>query len=105
MLHEGLHRQAISRAFYGAFYAVRQVLAARAADARTHRGTVQAFSRVAKEDAALGQDVAKTYASLAALRERVDYLMEPGDVPRERAERAIADARKVVEACERALRK
>jgi uncharacterized protein (UPF0332 family) len=100
LLDLGCSRQAVSRAYYAAFYAARDALESIGETPKTHAGTRARFSSLAHSSPYLDDEIASVLSRLETRRGRADY---GDDVPvsAEQAEQAVADARVVVEAVER----
>jgi uncharacterized protein (UPF0332 family) len=91
----GFAAQAISRAYYGAFYAA-EVALAQLGEARSrHSGVIAAFSQVLIHAGEMEPEAGNLLRSLFDRRSAadLDWIDPPSDVD---AERAIADAEQVV---------
>jgi uncharacterized protein (UPF0332 family) len=91
----GFAAQAISRAYYAAFYAAEIALAKRGEVRSQHSGVIAAFSQLLIRAGEMEPDAGKRLRSLFDRRSAADYdwIDPPSDVE---AERAIADAEHVV---------
>lgn len=95
LVGSGFSRQAVSRAYYAAFYAAESVLLEFGESRSKHTGVIAAFGRYANEDAGFGQGLASLLRSLFRVRGLADY--DPVDVSMEDALHAIRDAEQFVE--------
>lgn len=94
----GFGAQAVSRAYYAAFYAAETALL-RLGEARAkHSGVVSAFARLLVRDRGVDEEAGRQLRSLFERRTQADY--EVGRVPIEEAHRAVTDAAIVVETIE-----
>jgi uncharacterized protein (UPF0332 family) len=92
----GFAAQAVSRAYYAAFYAAEAALQTVGVVRSKHAGVVAAVARVLVRDHGLEPDVGRLLRSLFERRSRADYAI--GGTPIEEATQAIADAESVVAA-------
>jgi uncharacterized protein (UPF0332 family) len=90
--------QAISRAYYAAFYAAEQALASLGESRSKHSGTIAAFGRLVVREGGLKEEMGRILRSLFEQRNDVDY--GEAVASREDAELAIRDAERFVEAVE-----
>jgi uncharacterized protein (UPF0332 family) len=90
--------QAISRAYYAAFYAAEQALASLGESRSKHSGTIAAFGRLVVREGGLKEEMGQILRSLFEQRNDVDY--GEAVASREDAELAIRDAERFVEAVE-----
>jgi uncharacterized protein (UPF0332 family) len=88
-------RQAISRAYYGAFYAAEAVLLELGDSRSKHSGVIAAFGRHSKADQGLDPTLASLLRELFWMRNAADY--DPVSVSVNEAARAIRDAERFVE--------
>ncbi len=90
--------QAVSRAYYAAFYAAEQALASLGETRSKPSGVIAAFGRLVIRTGGLEEEMGRILRSLFEQRNDVDY----GEVvaSREDAERAIRDAQRFVDAVE-----
>lgn len=88
--------QAVSRAYYAAFYAAEQALSSLGESRSKHSGVIAAFGRLVVREGGLEEKMGRILRSLFEQRNDVDY----GDVAasREDAELAIRDAQLFVDA-------
>lgn len=88
--------QAVSRAYYAAFYAAEAALLRLEESRAKHSGVVAAFAQLLVRDRGLDERAGRLLRSLFERRSEADY--ELGDVPAEEARRAVGDASLVVDA-------
>ena len=94
LLDNGFAAQAVSRAYYAAFYAAEEALL-RVGEVRSkHAGVIAAVGRLLVVERGLDPDAGRLLRSLFERRSRADY--EGTAVPREEGERAVSDAEFVV---------
>jgi uncharacterized protein (UPF0332 family) len=98
----GFSAQAVSRAYYAAFYAAEAALLSLGETRAKHSGVVSAFGRLLVRDRGIDEQAGRLLRSLFERRSQADY--ELGDVPIEEAHQAVIDAALVVERVERWLR-
>jgi uncharacterized protein len=102
LVESGFPRQAISRAYYAAFYAARAALEAIGDQPpKTHSGMRSRFSDLARSTPALGPDVGRSLSQLGTDRAEADY--DEQTVTAEEATEAIDKAQHVVDVVERAI--
>lgn len=94
----GFFAQALSRAYYAAFYAAEEALLTLGESRSTHAGMISAFGRFIVREGGLDAEYGRILRLLFEGRSRADYDTEP--VPREQADAGIADAQRFVEAVE-----
>ena len=92
----GFNAQAVSRAYYAAFYAAETALLALGESRSKHAGVVSAFGQLLVRDRQFDEQAGRLLRSLFEQRSQADYELAP--VPAGEAARAVADARLVVEA-------
>jgi uncharacterized protein (UPF0332 family) len=92
----GFAAQAVSRAYYAAFYAAEAALLRLRQVRSKHAGVIAAVGRVLVAEHGLDPQVGRRLRSLFERRSRADYESEA--VPAEEAARAVTDATFVVEA-------
>lgn len=90
--------QAISRAYYAAFYAAEQALASLGESRSKHSGTIAAFGRLVVRERGLDEEMGRILRSLFEQRNDVDY--GEAIASREDAELAIRDAERFVDSVE-----
>ncbi len=90
--------QAVSRAYYAAFYAAEQALGFLDESRSKHSGVIAAFGRLVVREGGLEEEVGRILRSLFEQRNDVDY--GEAVASREDAELAIRDARRFVDAVE-----
>jgi uncharacterized protein (UPF0332 family) len=95
----GFAAQAMSRAYYAAFYAAEEALQRVGVVRSKQAGVVAAVARVLVREQGLEPDVGRFLRSLFERRSRADYTL--GGTPVDEATRAIADAKSVVVALDR----
>ncbi len=94
----GFGAQAVSRAYYAAFYAAEAALLRLGQTRAKHSGVVAAFARLLVRDRGVDEQAGRLLRSLFERRTQADY--EVGGVPIEEAHRAVTDAAAVVETIE-----
>jgi uncharacterized protein (UPF0332 family) len=92
----GFAAQAVSRAYYAAFYAAEEALQRVGVLRSKHAGVVAAVASVLVREQGLEPDAGRLLRSLFERRTRADYTLE--GTPVDEATRAIADAKSVVDA-------
>ena len=97
----GFHAQAVSRAYYAAFYAAGEALLVTGETRSKHSGVIAAFASLVVRSGGVDENVGRILRSLFDQRSVADY----GDVSvsSEQAEIALQDASTVVAAVERWL--
>ena len=98
---KGFSAQAVSRAYFAAFFAAETALLALGKTRSKHSGVVAAFIHLLVRGGDLDQDTGRLLRSLFERRNEADYAPIP--VPPEEADAAIRDAEHVVTAVERWL--
>jgi len=88
--------QAISRAYFGAFYAAEAALLSLGEARSKHAGVIAAFGRLVIREGGFDERTGRLLRSLFDRRNAADYGTFP--VPPEEAETAISDAERFVEA-------
>jgi hypothetical protein len=90
--------QAVSRAYYAAFYAAEQALGFLGESRSKHSGVIAAFGRLVVREGGLEEEIGRILRSLFEQRNDVDY----GEAVASRAdaELAIRDAQRFVDAVE-----
>lgn len=102
LVDSGFPRQAISRAYYAAFYAARAALeAAGKPSPKTHSGMRSRFGDLARSTPSIGPEVGRALSQLGTDRTEADY--DEPTITNEEANDAIAKAQRVVDAIERAI--
>jgi uncharacterized protein (UPF0332 family) len=102
LANSGFPRQAISRAYYAAFYAARAALeAAGEPSTKTHSGMRSRFSDLARSNPGIGAGVGRALSQLGTDRAEADY--DEPTITIEEANDAIAKAQQVVDVVERAM--
>jgi uncharacterized protein (UPF0332 family) len=92
----GFAAQAVSRAYYAAFYVAEEALQRVGVLRSKHAGVVAAVASVLVREQGLEPDAGRLLRSLFERRARADYTL--GGTPGDEATRAIADAKSVVAA-------
>jgi uncharacterized protein len=90
--------QAVSRAYYAAFYAAEQALGSLGESRSKHSGVIAAFGRFVVREGGLEQETGRILRSLFEQRNDVDY--GEAVASRSDAELAIRDAQRFVDAVE-----
>ena len=93
---KGFEAQAISRAYFGAFFAAETALLAIGETRSKHSGVISAFVYFLVRGGQLEEESGRLLRSLFERRNEADYA--PVDVPLEEADAAIRDADRVVRA-------
>ena len=93
---KGFEAQAVSRAYFAAFFAAEAALLALGETRSKHSGVVSAFVRLLVRGGQLDEEIGRLLRSLFERRNEADYA--PVDVPGEEADAAIRDAERVVSA-------
>jgi uncharacterized protein (UPF0332 family) len=102
LVDSGFSRQAISRAYYAAFYAARAALeAAGEPSPKTHSGMRSRFSDLARSTPSIGPEIGRALSQLGTDRAEADY--DEPNITIDEANHAIAKAQRVVDAIERAI--
>lgn len=96
LAREDFAAQAMSRAYFAAFYAAEAALLSLGAARSKHSGVVSAFARLVVKEGGLDPESGRLLRSLFERRNYADY--GGGPVPASEAEAAIADARSFVRA-------
>ncbi len=92
----GFGAQAVSRAYYAAFYAAEHALAALGESRSKHSGVIAAFGRLVVREGGLGEEIGRILRSLFEQRSDADY--GEAVASRQDAELAIRDAQRFVDA-------
>jgi uncharacterized protein (UPF0332 family) len=96
LAEHGFAAQAVSRAYFAAFYAAEAALE-RVGEVRSkHAGVVAAFARLIVGQNHVPEDAGRLLRSLFERRSHADY--DVGETPPEEAARALTDAGTVVDA-------
>lgn len=93
---EGFEAQAVSRAYFAAFFAAEAALLALGETRSKRSGVISAFIRLLVRGGQLDEEVGRLLRSLFERRNQADN--PPIDVPAEEADAAIRDAERVVSA-------
>jgi uncharacterized protein (UPF0332 family) len=93
---KGFEAQAVSRAYFAAFFAAEAALLALGETRSKHSGVVSAFVHLLVRGGQLDQEIGRLLRSLFERRNEADYSLV--DVPAEEADAAIRDAQRVVSA-------
>lgn len=102
LVETGFPRQAISRAYYAAFYAARAALETAGARApKTYSGMRSRFSDLARSTPSIGAAAGRALSQLGTDRTEADY--DEPTVTAEEANEAITKAEQVVQVVERAI--
>jgi uncharacterized protein (UPF0332 family) len=99
---KGFETQAVSRAYFAAFFAAEAALLALGETRSKHAGVLSAFVHLLVRSGQIGEEIGRLLRSLFERRNEADY-GAPVDVPVEEADAAIRDAERVVSAVERWL--
>jgi hypothetical protein len=93
---KGFEAQAVSRAYFAAFFAAEAALLALGETRSKHSGVVSAFVHLLVRGGQLDEEIGRLLRSLFERRNEADYSLV--DVPAEEADAAIRDAQRVVSA-------
>jgi hypothetical protein len=93
---KGFEAQAVSRAYFAAFFAAEAALLALGETRSKHSGVVSAFVYRLVRSGQVEKEIGRLLRSLFERRNEADY--SPVDVPPEEADAAIRDAERVVNA-------
>jgi uncharacterized protein (UPF0332 family) len=91
---KGFEAQAVSRAYFAAFYAAEAALLALGETRSKHAGVISAFGNLLVRRGRLDEEAGRLLRSLFERRNEADYA--PVEVPLEEADAAIRDADRVV---------
>jgi uncharacterized protein (UPF0332 family) len=91
----GFPAQAVSRAYYAAFYAAEAALSRHSETRSKHAGVIAAVGRILVRERGLDPEAGRVLRSLFERRSRADYNAE--GVPEAEGSRAVSDATFVVE--------
>lgn len=94
----GFAAQAVSRAYYAAFYAAEEALLALGETRSKHSGVVAALERLIVREGGVDPAIGRLLRSLFRRRNEADYGAVPAS--QEEAEDATSDAERVVDAVE-----
>lgn len=94
----GFHAQAVSRAYYAAFYAASEALLALGESRSKHSGVIAAFATLVVKSEGVEEEIGRALRSLFDQRSVADYGHDR--VASEHAEAALEKASKVVAAVE-----
>jgi uncharacterized protein (UPF0332 family) len=94
----GFQAQAVSRAYFAAFFAAEAALLALGETRSKPSWVISAFARLLVRGGQVDQETGRLLRSLFERRNQADYA--PVDVPAEEADAAIRDAERVVSAVE-----
>jgi uncharacterized protein (UPF0332 family) len=95
---KGFYAQAVSRAYFAAFFAAETALLALGETRSKHSGVISAFVHLLVRSGQLDEDMGRLLRSLFERRNQADYA--PVEVPPDEAEAAVRDAERVVSAVE-----
>lgn len=98
LIAEGFPAQAVSRAYYAAFYAAETALLVLGEARSKHSGVISAFHRLVVHDGGLDPEIGRLLQTLFSRRGQADYSVRP--VPEREAPDALDDATRVVGAVE-----
>lgn len=98
LANEGFAAQAVSRAYFAAFFAAESALLALGETRSKHSGVISAFIRLLVRSDQIDEQAGRLLRSLFERRNEADY--SPVEVPPEEADAAIRDADRVVGAVE-----
>lgn len=95
---KGYGRQAISRAYYAAFYAAETALSLLGETRSKHAGVIAAFGKFVVREGGLSEEAGRSLRSLFERRNEADY--SGAEPPEEETLAAVLDAERFVEALE-----
>jgi uncharacterized protein (UPF0332 family) len=95
---QGFEAQAVSRAYFAAFFAAETALLALGETRSKHSGVISAFVHRLVGGGELGEETGRLLRSLFERRNQADY--SSAEVPLEEADAAVLDAERVVRAVE-----
>jgi uncharacterized protein (UPF0332 family) len=95
---KGFEAQAVSRAYFAAFFTAEAALFALGETRSKHSGVISAFVHLLVRGGQVDEEVGRLLRSLFERRNEADYA--PVDVPAGEADAAIRDAERVVSAVE-----
>jgi uncharacterized protein (UPF0332 family) len=95
---QGFEAQAVSRAYFAAFFAAETALLALGETRSKHSGVISAFVHRLVRGGELGEETGRLLRSLFERRNQADY--SSAEVPLEEADAAVLDAERVVRAVE-----
>jgi uncharacterized protein (UPF0332 family) len=98
LVDNGFGAQAVSRAYYAAFYAAEDALAHLGETRSRHSGVVSAVGRLLVRERGVDERAGRLLRSLFERRSQADYGL--AEVPSEEARRAVDDAEVVVDIIE-----
>lgn len=98
----GFAAQAVSRAYYAAFFAAQEALLSLGETRSKHSGVVAAFGRIFVRERGFDEETGRILRSLFERRNEADY--GGVEVPAPEAETAVLDAERFVEAVDGWLR-
>lgn len=98
LANEGFAAQAVSRAYFAAFFAAEAALLALGETRSKYSGVISAFIRLLVRSGQIDEQAGRLLRSLFERRNEADY--SPVEVPPEEADAAIRDADRVVGAVE-----
>ena len=90
LAREGFYAQAVSRAYYAAFFAAEAALLSIGEIRSKHAGVISAFGQLVVKEGGLDERAGRLLRSLYDRRSAADYALSP--VPPEEATRAVDDA-------------
>jgi uncharacterized protein (UPF0332 family) len=98
LAQKGFGRQAVSRAYFAAFYAAETALSLLGETRSKHAGVIAAFGKHVVREGGLSEEVGRLLRSLFERRNEADYTgAEP---PEQESLAAVGDAERFVEALE-----
>ncbi len=73
LVDRGFHAQAVSRAYYAAFYAAAEALLALGETRSKHSGVIAAFTRLVVKEGGIDEEIGRALRSLFNQRNVADY--------------------------------
>lgn len=102
LARNGFGAQAVSRAYYAAFYAAEAALSSLGETRAKHSGVISAFGLLLVRERGVDENAGRLLRSLFERRSQADY--DVAGVPTHEAHHAVTDATFVVETIDRWLR-
>ncbi len=101
--NEGDYFLSVSRCYYSMFTAARALLLKKGIALKTHKGTIKKFGEEYIKSGIFPKEYATALGRAMELREKSDYGISMGIIPRWRAEKTLQDAKNFLEEAEKYL--